>query len=116
MVDAAGAVEPSIIDERARGRLPGRRHSIRRIVSMPRELGLAVGWLIGILQRRHACWLARSRRSGMTGSARSAHARSSVLELLARDTQIEFGHVHDDVVVLGVSALLMEQRFGPGVG
>ena len=42
-------------------------------------------------------------------------ARSSVLALLARDTQIEFGHVHDDVVVLGASALLMEQQLGLGL-
>jgi hypothetical protein len=44
---------------------------------------------------------------------RSAH--SSVMALLARDTQIEFGHVHDDVVVLGASALLMEQQLGLGL-
>ena len=50
-------------------------------------------------------WLAEVRRS----------ARSSVLDLLARDTQIEFGHVHDDVVVLGASALLMEQQLGLGL-
>ena len=50
-------------------------------------------------------WLAEVRR----------YARSSVLALLARDTQIEFGHVHDDVVVLGASALLMEQQLGLGV-
>jgi len=32
--------------------------------------------------------------------------------MLAQDTQIEFGNVHDDVVVLGASALLMEQQLG----
>jgi hypothetical protein len=32
--------------------------------------------------------------------------------LLARDTEIEFGHVHDDVVVLGASALLIERQLG----
>jgi len=40
---------------------------------------------------------------------------SSVLGLFARDTQIEFGHVHDDVVVLGASALLMERQLGLGL-
>ena len=40
------------------------------------------------------------------------HASASVLTLLGRDTQIEFGHVHDDVVALGASALLMEQQLG----
>ena len=42
-------------------------------------------------------------------------ALSSVLGLFARDTQIEFGHVHDDVVVLGASALLMERQLGLGL-
>ena len=50
-------------------------------------------------------WLAEVRR----------YARSSVLDLLADDTQVEFGRVHDDVVVLGASALLMEQQLGLGL-
>ena len=90
---------------------------VRRIVlDAARELGLAIGWLIGVLNVRHVLlvgpvaafgedWLGEVRRS----------ARSSVLALLARDTQIEFGHVHDDVVVLGASALLMEQQLGLGL-
>ena len=119
LVDAAGAVEPSITDESGlvaafRAGVAG----IRRIVlDAARELGIAIGWLIGVLNVRHVLlvgpvaafgddWLGEVRRS----------ARSSVLALLARDTQIEFGHVHDDVVVLGASALLMEQQLGPGVG
>ena len=77
---------------------------------------MAIGWLIGVLNVRHVLlvgpvaalgedWLGEVQRS----------ARSSVLALLARDTQIEFGHVHDDVVVLGASALLMEQQLGLGL-
>jgi predicted NBD/HSP70 family sugar kinase len=110
---------PSGVDHRraASWRLPGRRHRHRRIVlDAARELGVAVGWLIGVLSVRHVLlvgpvaalgddWLAEVQRS----------ARSSVLALLARDTQIEFGHVHDDVVVLGASALLMEQQLGLGL-
>ena len=91
--------------------------AVRRIVlDAARELGVAVGWLIGVLNVRHVLlvgpvaalgddWLGEVQRS----------ARSSVLALLARDTQIEFGHVHDDVVVLGASALLMEQLLGLGL-
>ena len=91
--------------------------TIRQIVlDAARELGLAVGWLIGVLNVRHVLvvgpvaafgdeWLAEVRR----------YARESVMALLARDTQIEFGHVHDDVVVLGASALLMEQQLGLGL-
>jgi N-acetylglucosamine repressor len=118
LVDAAGAVEPSITDERGlvaafRAGVTG----IRRIVlESARELGLALGWLIGLLNVRHILvvgpvvefgddWLGEVRR----------YARSSVLTMLARDTQIEFGHAHDDVVVLGASALLMEQQLGLGL-
>jgi predicted NBD/HSP70 family sugar kinase len=118
LVDAAGRLEPSIIDEAGLvaaflADVPG----IRRIVLIAaRELGVAVGWLIGVLNIRHVLlvglvaefgddWLGEVRRN----------ARSSVLPLLANDTQIEFGHVHDDVVVLGASALLMEQQLGLGL-
>jgi predicted NBD/HSP70 family sugar kinase/biotin operon repressor len=118
LVDAAQAVEPTITDETGlvaafKAGLPG----VRRIVlDAARELGVAVGWLIGLLNVRHVLlvgpvvefgddWLGEVRR----------YARSSVLALLAGDTQIEFGHVHDDVVVLGASALLMEQQLGLGL-
>ena len=118
LVDAAGAVEPSITDEGGlvAAFLAG-VSGIRRIVlDAARELGVAVGWLIGVLNVRHVLlvgpvaefgddWLDEVRR----------YARASVLPLLARDTQIEFGHVHDDVVVLGASALLMEQQLGLGL-
>jgi predicted NBD/HSP70 family sugar kinase len=115
LVDAAGTLEPSITDE---GGLVAAFLAdvtgIRRMVlDAARQLGVAVGWLIGVLNVQHVLlvgpvakfggdWLDEVRR----------HARASVLPLLARDTQIEFGHVQDDVVVLGASALLMEQQLG----
>ena len=118
LVDAAGAVEPSITDESGlvAAFLAGVAGIRRIVLDAARELGVAVGWLIGVLNVRHVLlvgpvaefgddWLGEVRRS----------ARSSVLALLARDTQIEFGHVHDDVVVLGASALLMEQQLGLGL-
>ena len=118
LVDAAGVVEPSITDESGLvAAFLACVTGIRRIVlDAARELGVAVGWLIGVLNVRHVLlvgpvadfgddWLDEVRR----------YARSSVLALLARDTQIEFGHVHDDVVVLGASALLMEQQLGLGL-
>jgi predicted NBD/HSP70 family sugar kinase/biotin operon repressor len=118
LVDAANAVEPSITDET--GLVTAFRAGVgevRRVVlDAARELGLAVGWLIGVLNVRHVLlvgpvaalgedWLAEVRRN----------ARASVMTLLARDTQVEFGHVHDDIVVLGASALLMEQQLGLGL-
>ena len=118
LIEAAGAVEPSITDESAlvAAFLAGDTAVRRIVLDAARELGVAVGWLIGALNVRHVLlvgpvaefgddWLAEVRRS----------ARSSVLGLLARDTQIEFGHLHDDVVVLGASALLMEQQLGLGL-
>ncbi len=118
LVDAARTVEPTITDETGlvaafQAGAPG----VRQIVlDAARELGSAVGWLIGVLNVRHVLlvgpvaalgedWLNEVRRSAL----------SSVLGLVARDTQIEFGHVHDDVVVLGASALLMEQQLGLGL-
>ena len=118
LIEAAGAVEPSITDESAlvAAFLAGDTAVRRIVLDAARELGVAVGWLIGALNVRHVLlvgpvaefgddWLGEVRRS----------ARSSVLGLLARDTQIEFGHLHDDVVVLGASALLMEQQLGLGL-
>ena len=118
LVDAAGVVEPSIVDEAGLvDAFLGGVSGIRRLVlDAARGLGVAIGWLTGVLNVRHVLlvgpvaafgddWLAEVRR----------HARGSVLALLGDDTEIEFGHVHDDVVVLGASALLMEQQLGLGL-
>ena len=118
LVAAAGAVEPSITDEQAlvSAFLAGDACVRKIVLDAARELGVAVGWLIGVLNVRHVLlvgpvaqlgddWLDEVRR----------YARSSALTLLSGDTQIEFGHVHDDAVVLGASALLMEQQLGLGL-
>ena len=118
LVDAARTVDPTITDEAGLvAAFQAGVAGVRQIVlDAARELGSAVGWLIGVLNVRHVllvgpvaalgeAWLDEVRRSAL----------SSVLDLLARDTQIEFGHVHDDVVVLGASALLMEQQLGLGL-
>ena len=118
LVDAARTVEPTITDEA--GLVTAFQSGVagvRQVVlDAARELGSAVGWLIGVLNVRHVLlvgpvaalgedWLDEVRRSAL----------SSVLGLFARDTRIEFGHVHDDVVVLGASALLMERQLGLGL-
>ena len=118
MVDAATAIDPAITDER--GLVAAYRAdigAIRRIVlAAARELGIAIAWLTGVLNVEHVLLVGPVAQLGdewleeVRGSA-----RSHVLPLLARDTQIEFGHVHDDVVVLGASALLMEQQLGLGL-
>jgi len=118
LLDAATAAEPSITDENS---LVAAFHAgvgvVRRIVlDAARELGIAIGWLIGVLNVRHVLLVGRVASFGdeWLGEVRR-YARSSVLALLAGDTHIEFGHVHDDVVVLGASALLMEQQLGLGL-
>jgi predicted NBD/HSP70 family sugar kinase len=118
LVDAAGAIEPTITDEStlAAAYLAGVTGVRQIVLEAAREIGVAVGWLIGVLNVRHVLlvgpvaefgdeWLDEVRR----------YARSSVLATLSLDTQIEYGHVHDDVVVLGASALLMEQQLGLGL-
>jgi predicted NBD/HSP70 family sugar kinase/biotin operon repressor len=118
LVEAAGAVEPTVTDE------PGLVAAFKAGVAAVRQialdaaraLGLAIGWLIGVLNVRQVLLVGPVAALGedwLDEVRRSAH--SSVMALLARDTQIEFGHVHDDVVVLGASALLMEQQLGLGL-
>lgn len=118
MVDAAAAVDPAIVDEDTlvaayRADVEG----VRRIVlDAARELGGAVGWLIGVLNVHHVLVVGPVAQLGEAWIGevrRAAHARA--LDMLARETQVEYGHVHDDVVVLGASALLMEQQLGLGL-
>ena len=115
LVDAAGVVEPSITDEGGlvAAFLAGVTGIRRIVLDAARELGIAIGWLIGVLNVCHVLLVGPVAQFGdeWLGEVRR-YARASVLPLLARDTQIEFGHVHDDVVVLGASALLMEQQLG----
>lgn len=118
LVRAAGAVEPSITDED--GLVDAFREGVagvRAIVlDAARELGLAIGWLTGILDVQHVLLIGPVAALGEEWLREVQRwARSSVLALLARDTQIEFGHAHDDVVVLGASALLMERQLGLGL-
>jgi predicted NBD/HSP70 family sugar kinase/biotin operon repressor len=118
LVEAAHAVDPKVTDETALAAAfdEGDEAVTEIVLAAACELGLAIAWLIGVLNIHNIllvgpvavlgdAWLAEVRRS----------ARSSVLDLLAPDTRIEFGHVHDDVVVLGASALLMEQQLGLGL-
>ena len=119
LVDAAGAVEPSITDESGlvAAFLAGVTGIRRIVLDAARELGRRDRLADRRAQRspRAAGRPGRGVRRRLARARSGSSARSSVLELLARDTQIEFGHVHDDVVVLGASALLMEQQLGLGL-
>ena len=118
LLDTARAVEPSVTDESG---LVAAFHAgipaVRGIVlAAARELGIAIGWLIGVLHVHHVLLIGPVARFGDEWLAEvRRHARSMVLPVLAGDTQVEFGHVHDDVVALGASALLMERQLGLGL-
>ncbi len=118
MLAAAAAFDSEITDERglAAAVRDGVTEIGRIVLDAARALGMAIAWLTGVINVQHVLlvgpvaqlgedWLDEVRRA----------ARSHVLALLARDTQIEFGHAHADVVVLGASALLMEQQLGLGL-
>jgi N-acetylglucosamine repressor len=115
LVEAAGAADPAITDEAtlAAAFAAGRRQVRDIVLEAARHLGLAIASLIGALNVRHVLivgpvaalgeeWLADVRR----------HAHAGALPLLAGDTSIDFGHVTNDIVVLGASALLMDRQLG----
>jgi N-acetylglucosamine repressor len=118
LVDAARHLDGSISDDAAlveafRAGAP----DIRQLVlGAARQLGVAIGWLLGVLDVRHVLlvgpvtglgedWLNEVRDS----------ANSRVLGSLAQGLQLEFGHVDEAVVALGASGLLMEQQLGLGL-
>lgn len=118
LLDAARDVDPSIaeVSDLANAFEAGDTAIRRILLRAARQLGVAIGWMIGILDVRHVLlvgpvaafgidWIDEVRRSAL----------SNVLSMIAADTQVEYGHVHDDMVVLGASALLMEQQLGLGL-
>jgi N-acetylglucosamine repressor len=115
MVAAAAVLDPTVTDDATLARAVDNGSAAARtaVLEGARYLGLAIGAMIGVLNVANVLvvgpvatlgdyWLAEVRRS----------AQSSALALLAHETKIEFGHIQDDVVVLGASALLIEQQLG----
>jgi N-acetylglucosamine repressor len=118
LVAAAHDLDPSITDQRglATAFLAGDPGVRRIVLEGARQLGLAVGWLIGVLDIQHVLLVGPVADFGAEWlSEVQQAARASALTLLADDTRIEFGYVQDDAVVLGASALLMEQQLGLGL-
>ena len=78
LVGAAGAVEPSITDESGlvAAFLAGVARIRQIVFDAARELGVAVGWLIGVLNVHTSCWSGRSRRSAKSGWPRSSARRA----------------------------------------
>jgi N-acetylglucosamine repressor len=78
-----------------------------------RQIGVAVAWLVGALNIDRVVLVGGAAQLGepWLGAVRDT-MRTSALGLLAAETTVEIGQLHDDGVVLGASALLMTQELG----
>jgi predicted NBD/HSP70 family sugar kinase len=76
-------------------------------------LGIAIAALIGTLNVNHVLLVGPAVALGdMWLDAVRERANASALPLLAQNTSIAMGAGHDDVVLLGASALLMTHELG----
>ena len=83
------------------------------VLAAGRELGVAIAWLVGVLNVHRVILVGSVASFGepWLAAVRETTARGA-LPLLTRDTVVDVGHLHDDGVVLGASALLMTQELG----
>jgi predicted NBD/HSP70 family sugar kinase len=85
----------------------------RAVVEAGREIGVAVAWLVGALNIDRVVLVGGATELGDPWLAAVRETtRTSALALLAAETTVEIGELHDDGVVLGASALLMTQELG----
>jgi len=83
------------------------------VVAAGRQLGVAVAWLIGVLNVERIVLVGSAAEFGepwLTAVRETMEA--SAFGLLANDTTIEIGRLHADGVVLGATALLMTRELG----
>jgi predicted NBD/HSP70 family sugar kinase len=83
------------------------------VVAAGRELGVAIAWLVGVLNVERIVLVGSAAEFGepWLSAVREAMA-ASALGLLADTTTIEIGRLHADGVVLGATALLMTRELG----
>ena len=83
------------------------------VVAAGRQLGMALAWLIGVLNVERIVLVGSAAEFGepWLSAVREAMA-ASALGLLADTTTIEIGRLHADGVVLGATALLMTRELG----
>lgn len=87
---------------------------VRQVVTAAgRQLGMAVAWLVGTLNVERVVLVGSAAEFGdpWLDAVRDT-MRNGALGLLAKDTTVEIGRLHDDGVVLGASALLMTRELG----
>ena len=83
------------------------------VVAAGRELGIAVAWLVGALNIERVVLVGSAAEFGEPWlDAVRDTMRRSALGILASQTSVEIGRLHDDGVVLGASALLMTRELG----
>jgi predicted NBD/HSP70 family sugar kinase len=83
------------------------------VVAAGRQLGLAVAWLIGVLNVERIVLVGSAAEFGEPWlSAVRETMWASALGLLADGTTLEIGRPHADGVVLGATALLMTRELG----
>lgn len=115
MIAGAGRSDPAVRDEASLvAAFGGGNTGVREVVMRAAvHLGRAIASAIGTLNVHHVLLIGPAAGLGEEWlQAISSNAKARALQLLARDTTIEFGHVHDDVVLLGASAMLMTRQLG----
>jgi predicted NBD/HSP70 family sugar kinase len=118
MVEAAGRTDAAVRDEAGLlAAFAAGDGAVRAIaLAAAAHLGRAIAALVGVLNVHHVLlvgpvaglgdeWLAEVRR----------HVAAGALRLLAAETVVEFGHPHEDMVLLGASAMLMNRELGLGL-
>jgi N-acetylglucosamine repressor len=86
---------------------------LEAVTAAARELGVAVAWLTGALNVDRVLLVGGAAEFGepWLAAVRDTLQRSA-LGLLAAETTVQIGRLHDDGVVLGASALLMTHELG----
>ena len=83
------------------------------VVAAGRQLGLAVAWLVGVLDVERIVLVGSAAEFGEPWlNAVRESMLANALGLLADATTIEIGRLHADGVVLGATALLMTRELG----
>jgi N-acetylglucosamine repressor len=83
------------------------------VVEAGRELGVAVAWLVGALNVERVVLVGSAAQLGEPWLAAVRETvQERALGLLANNTTIEIGRLHEDGVLLGASALLMTRELG----
>jgi predicted NBD/HSP70 family sugar kinase len=114
MVERASELRPGLDED---GFIAAYRAGDEQVRAIAHEgawyVGHTLAGLVGVLNVNHVLIVGPVAALGMEwlGDVRRM-MRDGALQLLTRDTEVEYGHVSDDIVVLGASAMLMNHQLG----